>query len=149
MSKWSTRFVAKRIDEAVLAGQKELKTGARKEYQEAAEKVADQWSARIKASGRGGSQWNPKMANINAKVTMPKAGGFFVRIGWFDPDGPLAEDGKTSWFVYQDTGYHLFGTSTEIPGLMIQQDMRHLIEVEMRDASDRIARRVEGHFRGL
>lgn len=144
----SVQFVTKRIDAAVLRGQKELTDGARKEYQEAAEEAAEWWGDRIRASGRGG-QWNAQMSNINSQVTSPKSGGFFIRVGWFNPAGPRAEDNRTSWFVYQDTGYDLFGRgSTFIPGLMLQIDARQRLENEMRKANERIADRVEAAFRG-
>lgn len=143
----SVRFFTKRIDAAVLQGKKELTLGARREYQEAAEEAAEWWGGRVRASGRGG-RWNAQMSNINAQVTTPKAGGFFIRVGWFNPSGPMAEDGRTSWFVYQDTGYDLFGRgSTFIPGLMLQLDARQRLETEMRKANERIAERVEAAFR--
>lgn len=143
----SVQFFTKRIDAAVLQGKKELTEVARKEYQKAAEEAADWWGSRVRASGRGGG-WNAQMSNINAKVTMPRAGGFFVRVGWFDPSGPRAEDGRTSWFVYHDTGYDMFGRgSTFIPGLMLQLDARQRLEKEMRAANERIAARVEAAFR--
>ena len=148
MSSWSTRFVTKRLDEAILRGQKILKEDARKRYQEAADDVADEWGGKISASGRGGSH-NSAMANINSQVTSPKAGGFFVRVGWFDPPGLQAEDGKTSWFVYQDTGYQMFGGPHHIPGLLLQVDMRQKLELKMREANEDIAAKVEAQFRGL
>lgn len=147
MSGMTTRFFTKRVTDAVVAGQRVLTSEAQSEYQKAADDVAEWWGGRIRASGRGGSH-NAAMSNINAKVTQPKAGGFFVRVGWFDPSGPIAEDGKTSWFVYQDTGYDLFGRgNTFIPGLMLQLDARQRLEVAMRDANERIANKVEREFR--
>lgn len=142
----SVRFVTKRIDAAVLQGQRILTQDARDEYQEAADTAAEWWGSRIRSSGRGGS-WNAQMSDINAQVTTPKSGGFFVRVGWFNPSGPQAEDGKTSWFVYQDTGYDLFGQGKHfIPGLLLQLDARQQLELEMFKANERIARRVEAVF---
>lgn len=140
MSAWSTRFFTKRIEDGLLAGQDILRKDAQEEYAEAAEKVADEWGNRIRASGRGGSH-NAEMSNINHQVTQPRSGAFFVRVGWFDPAGPMAADGKTSWFVYHDTGYRAFG-KTWVPGLMIQLDMRQKLELEIREANERLAGKV-------
>lgn len=146
MSAWSTRFFVKRLGGAIAAGQDVLTKDAGPEYEKAAGEVAEEWSRRIASSGRGGSN-NGLMADINHKVTQPKSGGYFVRIGWFDPAGLPAKDGKTSWFVYQDVGYRAFGNRAFVPGLLIQQDMRQKLEVKMLQANTRIASKVKSRIR--
>lgn len=140
MVTWSTRYATKRITDGINGAIKVLES-SRQEYEEAAEEVADWWGSRIRSSGRG-SQWNPQMSNIQSQVTTPKRGGYFIRVGWLS-GAPMAKDGRTSWFVYQDTGYHMFGGERWIPGLMLQLDARQRLEVEIFKANERIARKAE------
>lgn len=130
---------------------KELTTKAQKQFEKEAEDVAEWWSGRIKASGRGGRH-NSEMANVRAAVTQPRSGGFFVRMGWLDSP-PRAADGSTTWFVYQDQGYDPFGmirkgyNASMVPGLMLQMDARRMLAEGMRDASSRVARNVRAAVR--
>lgn len=140
MVRFSTQYTTKRITDAI-GGAIQVLESSTDEYKEAAETVADWWGGRIRASGRGGSH-NAQMANIESQVTTPRRGGYFIRVGWLSGP-PRAADGKTSWFVYQDTGYHMFGGSHFVPGLMLQIDARQRLEVEIFKANERIARRAE------
>lgn len=132
-------FMAVRLDRMVDGATKELTDGAEKEFQKAADKVAQEWSDAIPA-GRGGSR-SAQMKDISAIVTQPKRGGFFVRMGWLNGP-PMAEDGKQTWFIYHDTGYHAFG-KTWVPGIGVYLSMRSKVLDEMDNAADRVARRVE------
>lgn len=145
-TKISTRFFTKRIDEFFDEADEALTTYAAKQYQEAADETAEWWSNRIRASGRGGRH-NSDMANIEAAVTQPKKGGFFVRVGWLN-GAPPAEDGRTTWYVYQDTGYDPFGmirkgyNAQRVPGLFIQQDARDRLKANMQQANTRILHKI-------
>lgn len=140
----STRFFTARFDTFFKEADKVLTEQAAVLFTEAAERVAEQWGARVKASGRGGSH-NADMANIKAKVTQPKKGGFFVRIGWLNSP-PAAADGKTSWYVYQDAGYDPFGMigkgipAARVPGLFAQMDARQNASRYFEEAVDDIKR---------
>lgn len=142
----STQFFTARLNGFYDEANKALTTEAAKEFQEAADQVAEEWSKRVKASGRGGSH-NSEMADIKAKVTQPKKGGFFVRIGWLDSP-PKAADGKTSWFVYQDAGYDPFGMiargipASRVPGIFAQMDARARANRLFEQAVDNIKGRV-------
>lgn len=132
-------FIAKKIDAFVDAATKEVTDGALIEFQKAADKVASDWSDAI-PSGRGGRE-NARMKDITAKVTQPKAGGFFVRMGWLN-GSPMAEDGKQTWFIYHDTGYHAFG-KTWVGGIGVYLSQRSRLLDEMDAAKARIIRKVE------
>lgn len=140
----STRFFRARMDTFFDEANEALTTFALSQYQEAAEEVAEEWSRRVRASGRAPGKG---MDNISGRVTQPKRGGFFLRVGWLD-NPPMAEDGKTSWFVYQDIGYDPFGmiakgyNASRVPGLLLQVDARQNLAVKVRDANKRIAGRV-------
>lgn len=136
----SSRFISKRIVDNIQAGINVLEREPEPEYREAARDTAEWWSRRILASGRGGSH-NRQMASIETRVS--KTGkGWSIRVGWLG-NPPIAADGKTSWFVYQDTGYQLFGGSRYIAGLMLQMDAREKLEKNIRDANERIAAKAE------
>lgn len=137
---WSVRYTTKRITDAIDNAIGVLEN-SKAEYQEAADEVAGWWGGKIRASGRGGSH-NSQMADIQTQVTTPKRGGYFIRMGWLS-GAPQAADGKTSWFVYQDSGYRLFGGSHLVPGLMLQIDARQRLEVAIFKANERIARKAE------
>ena len=145
MPTWSTRYATKRITDKIHAGIDVLQSDAVKvEYLQAAGDVAEWWSRGIARSGRGGSH-NRQMASIETRVTKSVT-AWNIRVGWLG-NPPMAEDGKTTWFVYQDTGYHLFGGSRFIPGLMLQLDARQRLEVEIRNANERIANKVQRAIR--
>lgn len=131
----SARFISKRITDSIEAGINVLENDSKKEYTQAAGEVAEWWSKGISRSGRGGSH-NRQMASISSAVN-GSGGRFNIRVGWLGSP-PMAADGKTSWFVYQDTGYHLFGGSRFISGLMLQIDARQRLEVAIRDANERL-----------
>lgn len=143
---FSTQFFTARLNGFYDEANKALTTEAANDFQEAADKVAEAWSKRVKSSGRGGSH-NSDMADIKAKVTQPKRGGFFVRIGWLDSP-PKAADGKTSWYVYQDVGYDPFGMiargipANRVPGLFAQMDARAQADSLFEEAVDKIKERV-------
>lgn len=142
----TTRFFTQRLKGFEATATNILMKDAQQEYQRAADDAAEYWSGRI-PSGRGGS-WNSQMKDVTGSVTMPKAGGFFVRVGWLN-NPPQAKDEKTSWFVYHDTGYRMYGGSHWVAGLMIQQDARARLVENLRDANDRIAAKVEAAARRL
>jgi hypothetical protein len=60
----------------------------------------------------------------------------------------MAEDGKTSWFVYHDTGYDPFGMikkgygASYVRGLMIQIDARRMLQDKLHQANDAVSREV-------
>lgn len=137
---YSTRFIAKRITDNIEAGINVLQRDIQPEYTKAAGEVAEWWSRGILRSGRGGSH-NRQMASIESSVNKTGS-GWSVRVGWLG-GAPMAADGKTTWFVYQDTGYNAFGRGPFISGLMLQIDARQRLEVGLRDANERIARKVE------
>lgn len=132
----SARFISKRITDSIEAGINVLEKESKKEYVQAAGEVAEWWSKGILRSGRGGSH-NRQMASISSAVN-GGGGRFSIRVGWLGSP-PMAADGKTSWFVYNDTGYRLFGGSRFISGLMLQIDARQRLEVAIRDANERLA----------
>lgn len=147
MSKgWSTRFFTGRLDRFFDEADEALTTYAQQQYEEAAQDAADWWGRAIASSGRGGSH-NSQMANVQARVTQPRSGGFFVRVGWLE-GAPMAEDGRTSWFVYQDAGYDPFGmiakgyNAQRVPGLLLQIDARTRLVENLFDANERIVARV-------
>ena len=133
-------YVAKKIDDFVANAAKELREGAAVEFQKAGDKVAQEWSNAIPA-GRGGS-WNAQMKNISAKVTTPDSGGFFVRMGWLNGP-PRAENGRTTWFIYHDTGYHMYGTQHWVSGIGVYLSMRSKLLDEMDAARSRVYRKIE------
>ncbi len=105
MGGMTTKFFTARLRGFEKSATDTLTKDAQAEYQKAADDTAEYWSNRIPA-GRGGS-WNSQMKDIDGVVSMPKAGGFFVRVGWLN-NPPMAEDGKVTWFIYHDTGYHFY-----------------------------------------
>lgn len=141
----TTRFFTARVDQAALRSQKILTDDARSEYLAEMRDVAEWWGGKIRASGRGGSH-NAQMSNIETAITTTGSGKFFMRVGWLGSP-PMAADGKTTWFVYQDTGYHMFGGSHFVPGLMLQLDARQRLAEGIRDANKRLAARVEREWR--
>lgn len=144
MVQYSTRFISKRITDKIEAGINVLQRDAQAEYTQAAGDVADWWSRGILRSGRGGSH-NRQMASIESRVS--KTGkGWSIRVGWLGSP-PMAADGRTSWFVYQDTGYNAFGRGPFIPGLLLQIDARQRLEIGIRDANERLANRVKREIR--
>ena len=145
MARMSTRFITARVDKATLASQRILTEDAEREYKSELSEVATWWSDRIRRSGRGGSH-NAQMSRIESRITSTRSGRFNMRLGWLGA-APQAADGLTTWFVYQDVGYHLFGRSTFIPGLMLQIDARQRLIEGLRDANERLARKVEDQWR--
>lgn len=141
----TTRFFTARVDQAVLRSQKILTDDARKEYLHEMSEVAEWWGNKIRASGRGGSH-NAQMSRIETAMSATGSGKFFMRVGWLGSP-PQAADGKTTWFVYQDTGYSMFGRGPFIPGLMLQIDARTRLTEGIRDANKRLAARVEREWR--
>lgn len=144
MGHMTTKFFTARLKDVAKDMTEALSKGALEEYQRAADEVADYWSDRIPA-GRGGSH-NAEMKNITGKVTMPKSGGYFVRVGWLGSP-PMAKNGATTWFVFHDTGYRFYGGPHWVQGLMIQGDARSLLIDKMKDANDNIAAKVEAAAR--
>ena len=135
---WSTRFATQRLLKGVELARNVIENEAPQIFQEAGDEAADWWANRVKASGRAPGKG---MDNITARVTQPRSGGFFVRMGWLD-NPPLAADGKTTWFVYQDVGYNLFGRGTTyIQGLMLQTDARSRLTENKHEAAAEVARR--------
>lgn len=119
---WSTRFVARRITQKLQQAATQISRDVDVEGRAIASEEADNWSNKIRASGRGG-RWNAQMARIETAFTHPKSGALFVRMGWLG-NPPMAEDGKTTWFVYWDTGFNMFGRGPVMPGIMAQMDAR-------------------------
>lgn len=111
-----------------------------------ASEVSDRWSNKIRSSGRGG-RWNAQMSRIETSFTKPKSGALFIRMGWLGSP-PQAADGKTTWFVYQDSGYNAFGRGTHVPGIMAQMDARRELTRRMnelaRDVVDEAERKIGG-----
>lgn len=142
---FSTRFFTERIDRAALEAKNILTKDAEAEYKVALSKSATKWSNRIRSSGRGGRH-NAQMSQINSSITQTRSGKFFMRVGWLGSP-PEAEDGKTTWFVYQDKGYNAFGRGTPVPGLLLQIDARDDLKNELAKANDRLIERVESAFR--
>lgn len=140
MVQFSTRFIAKRITDNIQAGINVLERDIQPEYTKAAGEVAEWWSRGILRSGRGGSH-NAAMARIESQVNKTGS-GWSVRVGWLGSP-PMAADGKTSWYVYHDRGYNAFGRGTYVPGLFLQLDARQRLEIGLRDANERIVRKVE------
>jgi hypothetical protein len=149
MNGWSTRFVTSRLDNFIQAGEHAVTTYAQEQYQEAADEAAEWWAGKVRASGRAPGKG---MDDIDGRVTQPRRGGFFVRMGWLNGP-PLAEDGKTTWFVYQDVGYDPFGmirkgyNARRIPGLMLQLDARRMLQDGLYQANMRVVRRVNAAAR--
>lgn len=143
MAGWSTRFATAKLAKFFDDAENIATDRALVLYQEAADEAAEWWGNRIRSSGRGGSH-NAEMAAVEGRVTQPRRGGFFFRVGWLNHP-PMAEDGRTSWFVYQDSGYDPFGmvrkgyAATPVPGLLLQIDARRMLQEGIRDANDKIA----------
>lgn len=141
---WSTTFATKRITDSILRGENVLKNQAGDVLQDYADEAAQNWSQKIARSGRAPGHG---MENVSASVTAPKSGGYFVRMGWLN-NPPKAADGKTTWFVYQDVGYDLFGRgSTFIPGLFLQIDARADLQAKLGEAREVIAQMVKREIR--
>lgn len=138
MAGWSTRFATAKLAKFFDDAENIATDRALVLYQEAADEAAEWWSGQIVAKRRAEGHG---MERVRGAVTQPRRGGFFFRVGWLD-GSPKAADGRTSWFVYQDAGYHLFGGPTEIPGLLLQIDARRMLQEGIRDANDKIAREI-------
>lgn len=119
---WSTRFTTRSFSQKLDAAARSINRSLEVEGKQIASEEADRWSNKVRASGRGGS-WNAQMSRIETSFTHPKSGSLFVRMGWLG-NPPEAADGKTTWFVYWDTGFNLFGRGTMMPGIMAQMDAR-------------------------
>jgi hypothetical protein len=119
---WTTRFVARRIPQKLQQVAAQINRSIDTEGRVIASEEADRWSNKVKASGRGG-RWNAQMARIETSFSHPKSGALFVRMGWLG-NPPMAEDGKTTWFAYWDSGFTLFGKGPYMPGIMAQMDAR-------------------------
>lgn len=144
--KWSTRFVARRITSKLQQAAAEIERSVDVEGRAIASEVADRWSNKVRASGRGG-HWNAQMSRIETAFSHPKSGALFVRMGWLG-NPPMAADGKTTWFVYWDTGFMLFGRGPMMPGIMAQMDARRELTRRFntlaRDIVDEAERRIGG-----
>lgn len=140
----SVRFITKRFTNKLQEVARSIDRDLEVEGRQAASEVADKWSNRIRSSGRGG-RWNAQMSRIETSFTKPKSGALFIRMGWLGSP-PQAEDGKTTWFVYQDRGYNAFGRGPYIPGLMAQMDARREMTRRMnelaRDIVDNAERQI-------
>lgn len=135
-------YSAQRIADRLRGAPPVLLDEAEKQLQKAGDKVAKTWSDAIASSGRGGGQWNAQMSNVQAKVTQPSSGGFFLRIGWLDGGPAPAGGGASTWFIYHDTGYRFYGTSHWVSGLGQFLARR----AEMLDEADKITARVEARL---
>lgn len=144
MPTYTTRFIAKRITDKIEAGINVLERDAKVEYQHAAGDVAEWWSKGILRSGRGG-QHNAAMASIESSVNKTGS-GWSIRVGWLGSP-PMAADGRTTWYAYQDSGYNAFGRGPFIPGLLLQIDARQRLEIGLRDANERLAMKVKREIR--
>lgn len=146
---WSTRFATQKLEKFFDDAEEIATDRALTYYTEAVEDVAEWWSRSISASGRAPGHG---MENIEGRVTQPRKGGFFFRLGWLNHP-PMAEDGKTSWFVYQDVGYDPFGmirkgyAATPVPGLLLQIEARRRLQEGVRDANDKIMREIRNAAR--
>lgn len=118
----SVRFIVKRFTSELNDTARMIERSVETEGRAIASEVADKWSNKIRASGRGG-RWNAQMSRVETSFSRPKSGSLYVRMGWLG-NAPMAADGKTTWFVYQDRGYNMFGRGPFIPGLMAQMDAR-------------------------
>lgn len=151
MAGWSTRFATQKIDKFFDEANDIATNRAQVLYTQAVEDVAEWWGDRIAASGRGGDH-NAEMAGIEGRVTQPRKGGFFFRVGWLNHP-PMAADGRTSWFVYQDVGYDPFGMAkkgygaSRVPGLLLQLDARSRLQESIRDANAQIGREIHNAAR--
>jgi hypothetical protein len=147
---WSTRFATASLEKFISEGEKAVTTYAQQQYAEAAQVAADWWSGKIPA-GRGGSH-AAEMKNITQRVTATRSARFFVRMGWLNHP-PVAEDGKTSWFVYHDVGYDPFGmvkkgyATQRVAGLFLQIEARRIMRDELHKANDRVIRAVNAAAR--
>lgn len=146
MAAWSTRFLTRNLTAKLREAAKAIERDLPREAKAITSEEADKWSNRIKASGRGGS-WNAQMSRIETSFGTPKSGALFIRMGWLGSP-PQAADGKTTWFVYQDTGYNAFGRGPQIPGIMAQMDARRNMTRRLnelaRDIADEAERRIGG-----
>lgn len=142
----SVRFMTKRFTSTLQDVARSIERDLEVEGRAITSDVADKWSNRIRASGRGG-RWNAQMSRIETSFTKPKSGALFVRMGWLGSP-PQAADGKTTWFVYQDRGYNAFNSGTFVPGIMAQMDARRDMTRRMnelaRDIVDEAERRIGG-----
>lgn len=143
---WSTRFVAKRLTAQIREAAKVIERDLPREAKAIASEEADKWSNRIRASGRGG-RWNAQMSRIETSFTNPASGALFIRMGWLGSP-PEAADGKTTWFVYQDTGYNAFGRGTHVPGIMAQMDARRNMTRRMNELARDVAKSAEQKIGG-
>lgn len=142
--KVSARFVTKRIASNLRMAGDVLNRDLRHEVEAIAQDEADRWSSKVARAGRGGSL-HAQMRNIETQVTVPKSGAVFIRMGWLSSP-PIAKDGKTSWFVYWDTGFQLFGRPGEanaMPGIKAQMDARINLNRRVNNLVYDIARKVE------
>ena len=141
MAVWSVRFRTERITAELVNAAREMGRDIDREARQITREVGDKWSNKIRRSGRGG-RWNAQMARIESSVTNPKSGALFVRLGWLGGP-PEAEDEKTTWFVYQDTGYNAFGRGPFIPGIMAQEDARREMNLRFKEMREDIVRQTE------
>lgn len=143
---WSTRFVVRRIHGKLQDAATSINRSVEVEGRAIASEEADRWSNKVRASGRGGSH-NAQMSRIETAFSHPKSGALFVRMGWLG-NPPMAADGKTSWFVYWDTGFNLFGRGQMMPGIMAQMDARRSLTRRFnelaRDIVDEAERKLGG-----
>lgn len=139
------QYSARRVLGKINGAPKEFLNAIQEELQEASDKVAEEWSDAI-PNGRGGS-YNAEMKNIQAAVTQPRRGGFFIRMGWLD-GGPPAADGRSTWFIYHDTGYHFYGTGHWVGGLgqFLKRQSQLMDEIEQ--VKWNVQDRMTAYFKG-
>ena len=143
----SVRFVTKRFTSTLQDVARSIERDLESEGRQIASSVADKWSNKVRASGRGG-RWNAQMSRIETSFTHPKSGALFVRMGWLG-NPPMAEDGKTTWFVYWDTGFNMFGRGPVMPGIMAQMDARRELTRRFNDLARDIVDDAEKRLGGL
>lgn len=140
----STRYLTRRMDAKLRTAAKIVERDLPREAKAIASEEGDKWSNKIRASGRGG-RWNAQMSRIESSFTTPKSGSLSVRMGWLGTPPP-AEDGKTTWFVYWDRGFQLFGRpgpENAMPGIMAQLDARRNLTRRFNDLAKDIVVDVE------
>lgn len=140
----SVRFLTKRYTSGLMDVARSIDRDIEVEGKAIASEVADRWSNKVRSSGRGGRH-NAQMARIETAFTRPKSGALFVRMGWLG-NPPMAEDGRTTWFAYWDSGFNMFGRGPFMPGIMAQMDARRDLTRKMnelaRDIVDDAERRI-------
>lgn len=141
-------YTAQRLLGRIDSAPQVLLNETEKELQKIGDRSAQEWSDAIVSDGRGGQTWNSPMSKVEARVTQPRSGGFFLRMGWLNGGPAPVGGGASTWFIYQDTGYLAFNRGPRVAGL--GQFLKRRSEVL--DAAERIAAKIEPklqkHLRG-